>query len=39
MYPVFLGSWLVINFVCLFKRDMTWEKIEHTRDVKINDVK
>ena len=38
MYPVFLGSWLVINFKCLFKRDTTWEKIEHVRDVKINDV-
>lgn len=39
MYPVFIGSWLVINFVCLFKKDVKWEKIEHTRDVKINDVK
>ncbi len=39
MYPVFLGSWLVINFKCLFKRDTTWEKIEHGRDVKIDDIK
>ena len=39
MYPIFLGSWLLINFKCLFKRDTTWEKIEHVRDVKINDVK
>ena len=38
MYPVFLGSWLVINFKCLFKRDTTWEKIEHVRDVKIDEV-
>ncbi len=38
MYPVFLGSWLVINFKCLFKRDTTWEKIEHDRNVKINEV-
>ena len=38
MYPIFLGSWLIINFKCLFKRDTTWEKIEHVRDVKINDV-
>ena len=38
MYPIFLGSWLVINFKCLFKRDVTWEKIEHGRDVKIDDV-
>lgn len=39
MYPLFLGSWLLINFKCLFKRDTTWEKIEHVRDVKINDMK
>ena len=39
MYPIFLGSWLVINFKCLFKRDVTWEKIEHGRDVKINELK
>ena len=38
MYPAFLGSWLLINFKCLFKRDTTWEKIEHVRNVKIDDV-
>ena len=37
-YPLFLGSWLVINFKCLFKRQTTWEKIEHVRDIKINEV-
>lgn len=37
-YPLFLGSWLLINFKCLFKRDTSWEKIEHVRDIKINDV-
>ncbi len=37
-YPLFLGSWLLINFKCLFKRDTNWEKIEHARDIKINDV-
>ena len=38
LYPLFLGSWLVINFKCLFKRETKWEKIEHVRDIKINDV-
>lgn len=38
MYPFFLGSWLVINFKCLFKQDTKWEKIEHVRDIKINEV-
>jgi len=37
-YPLFLGSWLLINFKCLFKRDTKWEKIEHVRDIKINEV-
>ncbi len=37
-YPLFLGSWLLINFKCLFKRDLEWEKIDHVRDIKINEV-
>lgn len=37
-YPLFLGSWLLINLKCLFKRDIKWEKIEHVRDIKINEV-
>lgn len=37
-YPLFMGSWLLINFKCLFKRETTWEKITHDRNIKINDV-
>ena len=37
-YPLFLGSWLLINFKCLFKRDTSWEKINHVRNIKINEV-
>lgn len=37
-YPLFLGSWLLINFKCLFKRDTKWEKIEHVRDIKISEL-
>ncbi len=37
-YPLFLGSWLLINFKCLFKRDTSWDKIDHVRNVKINEV-
>ncbi len=37
-YPLFLGSWLLINFKCLFKRETKWEKIDHVRDIKINEV-
>ena len=37
-YPLFLGSWLLINFKCLFKRETSWEKIEHIRDIQINEM-
>ena len=37
-YPLFMGSWLLINFKCLFKRETTWEKINHVRNIKIGDV-
>ena len=37
-YPIFMGSWLVINFKCLFKRNTKWEKIEHLRNIKISEV-
>ena len=37
-YPLFLGSWLMINFKCLFKRDTNWVKIEHIRKIAINEV-
>ena len=37
-YPLFLASWLAINFKCLFKRDTNWGKIEHVRDIKINEL-
>ncbi len=37
-YPLFLGSWLLINFKCLFKRETTWEKIEHVRSININEM-
>ena len=38
LYPLFLGSWILINFKCLFKRETKWEKINHVRDIKINEV-
>ncbi len=37
-YPLFMGSWLLINLKCLVKRETTWIKINHVRDIKINDV-
>ena len=38
-YPAFMGTGVIINLKCLFKRETTWEKIEHVRDIKIAEVK
>ena len=38
-YPLFMGSWVIINIKCLFKRETKWEKIDHVRDIKIAEVK
>ena len=37
-YPLFMGSWLLINLKCLFKQDTTWDKIDHVRSVKIKEI-
>ena len=37
-YPLFLGSWILINFKCLFKRDTSWDKIEHVRKINIQEI-
>ena len=35
---LFMGSWLLINAKCLFKRETSWEKITHNRTIRIEDV-
>ena len=37
-YPLFMGSWLLINLKCLFKKETSWEKIEHVRSIKIKEI-
>ena len=37
-YPLFLLTWICINFKCLFIRNTSWEKINHVRSIKITDV-
>lgn len=39
LYPLFLGSWLLINFKCLFKRETKWEKIVHLKNITIDEIK
>jgi len=37
-YPIFMGSWILINIKCLFKQDISWEKIDHVRSIKIKEI-
>lgn len=37
-YPLFLGSWILINIKALIKPNTKWEKIEHTRDIKVDEI-
>ena len=38
LYPIFMGSWILINLKCIIKPNTKWEKINHVRDVKINEI-
>ena len=37
-YPLFLGSWILINIKALIKPDTTWEKIDHVRSVDVKEL-
>ena len=37
-YPLFLGSWILINIKALIKPNTTWEKIDHTRDIDVDQI-
>ncbi len=38
LFPVFIFSWLPINFICLFKKNITWEAIKHDRAIKLEEI-
>lgn len=38
LFPVFLFSWLPINIICLFKKDLKWEEIKHDRAIKLEEI-
>ncbi len=35
LFPVFLISWIPINLICLFRKNINWEPIIHTRNVNL----
>ncbi len=37
-YPLFLGSWILINLKCLIKPNTKWEKIKHVKSMKIEEL-
>lgn len=36
LFMVFLISWIPINIICLFKKDLKWVQIEHNRKASTN---
>lgn len=37
-FPIFMASWSLINFVCLFRRNTKWDKIDHVRNIDIKEI-
>jgi len=37
-YPLFMGSWVLINIKALIKPNTTWEKIEHVRSIDVKEL-
>ena len=38
LFPLFILSWLPINIICLFKKDLKWEEIKHERSIKLEEI-
>ena len=38
-FPLFILTWLPINIICLFKKDLKWEEIKHDRSIKLEEIK
>ena len=39
LFSLFMLSWVPINFICLFKKDLAWEPIKHKRGMAIDEIK
>lgn len=39
LFALFILTWVPINVVCLFKKDMVWEEIKHNRGIKTSELK
>ena len=39
LFSLFMLTWIPINFICLFKKDLAWEPIKHKRSMDIEEIK
>ena len=39
LFTFFILTWIPINAICLFKKDLAWEPIKHKRSVNIDEIK
>lgn len=39
LFTFFMLTWIPINIICLFKKDLAWEPIKHNRSMDISDIK
>ena len=39
LFTLFMLTWIPINFICMFKKDLTWEPIKHKRGMGIDEIK
>lgn len=39
LFSFFILTWIPINIVCLFKKDIVWEPIKHSRSMDIDEIK
>ncbi len=39
LFPLFVLSWVPINIIALFKKDLKWEEIKHDRSIKLDEIK
>ena len=38
LFTLFALSWFPINFVCIFKKNISWEHIKHDKNINIDDI-
>ena len=38
LFALFILTWVPINFICLFKKDLKWEEIKHKRGMTANEI-